>query len=140
MATVNMAYDHPQYTVHHIVSFPEGGAGTVAYARFVAAIACQAFSATYVVTTAGTTTTSGVTSAAFIKISGTTTTTARFLQLSSANTAYVTSTNLVLNTAATGGLALAAGDVLQCTQGTDATAKGMVSYEIGFAPGASVTS
>lgn len=139
MATVNMAYDHPQYTVHSIVSFPEGGAGTVAFARFVAAVACQAFSATYTVTTAGTTTTSGVTSMSFVKVSGTTTTTAKFVQLSSANTAYVTATNVTLS-GSNGGLALAQGDVLQCIQGTDATAKGMVSYEIGFAPGASVTS
>jgi hypothetical protein len=137
MATINMAYDHPQYVVHQNIAMGEGGAN-VPFARFVAAVACQAYTARYTVTTVGSTTASGTTGLAFVKISGTTTTTVGgYVALSSGNTAFVTSTLVSLSTAA-GGLALAAGDILECLPGSDATAKGVVSYEVAVAPLASV--
>src|SRR5258708_25161896 len=137
MATVNMAYDHRQYTVHQNIGMGEGGANLV-FSKVVASVACQAYAARYTVTTAGTTTASATTAIAFVKISGTTTTTAAFVQLSSANTAFDTTTQVLLSTAA-GGLALSAGDILECLPNTDTTAKGVVSYEIAVQPLASVT-
>ena len=138
MATINMAYDHPAYTSRQIYGMGEGGGANVAFAKFIAAVPCFAFSAQYTVTTVGTTTASATTAVAFVKISGTTTTTAKFVQLSSANTAFVTTTNVTLSGSA-GGLALAQGDILECLQNSDATARGCVAYEIGLQPLANVT-
>ena len=138
MATVNMAYDHPQYTAHQFIGMGEGGAN-VPFAKYVASVACQAYTARYTVTTVGTTTQSNTTAIAFVKISGTTTTTAAFVQFSSANTAFVTTTQVALSTTS-GGLALAAGDILEALPSSDTTAKGVVTYEIAVQPLASVTS
>ncbi len=137
MATISQAYDHPSYIVRTVIGMGEGGAN-VAFAKYVANVPCVAYSAQYTVTTVGTTTASATTAVQFVKISGTTTTTAKFVQLSSANTAFVTTTNVLLSTAA-GGLSLAQGDILECLPNSDTTSKGVVSYEIGLAIGANLT-
>jgi hypothetical protein len=114
----------------------EGGGSATTFAKFVAVTACQAFSATYTVTTAGTQTASGGAQLNFVKISGTTTTTATFANIGTTGT-FVTR-NQVLSGSA-GGLSLAQGDILQTVQGTDATLRGAIAYEVAFQPLASVT-
>ena len=138
MATVSMAYDHPTYTARENIAMGEGGGSLVAFAKFVATSACQAYAATYTVSTAGTNTGALQASLSFVKISGTATTTMNTTTLGT-NAAWVTSTTVTLNTAATGGISLAAGDLIQTQQGTDSTLRGVVSYQIAFQPLASVT-
>ena len=137
MATVNMAYDHPQYTAHQVAHFAEQGGSGTTFAKFTAPAAMLAFAYQVTVTTAGTQTASGGAQLNFVKVSGTTTTTATFKNLGTAVGAF-SSTNITLSGSA-GGLALAQGDILQVTQGTDGTLKAVYALEYAFQPLASVT-
>jgi hypothetical protein len=138
MATVSMAYDHPTYTARENIAMGEGGGSLVAFAKFVATSAVQAYAATYTVSTAGTNTGALQASLSFVKVSGTTTTTMATTTVGT-NAAWVTSTTVLLTTASAGGVALAQGDLIQTQQGTDSTLRGVVSYQIAFHPLASVT-
>lgn len=137
MATINMAYDHPQYTVHQNIAMGEGGGSATSFAKFIAVTACQVYSATYACTTAGTQTASGGAQLNFVKISGTTTTTATFVNIGTALGTFTSTTINLLGSA--GGLSLAKGDILMTVQGTEATMRGPISYEVAFQPLASVT-
>jgi hypothetical protein len=137
MATVNMAYDHPQYTAHQVAEFAEQGGSGTTFAKFVAPSAIQAFAYQVTVTTAGTQTASGGAQLNFVKVSGTTTTTTTFKNIGTALQAFQT-TNITLSGSA-GGLSLAQGDLLQVTQGTDATLRAVYALEYAFQPLASVT-
>lgn len=137
MATVNMAYDHPQYTVHQNIAMGEGGGSATTFAKFIAVTACQAYSVQYSVTTAGTQTASGGAQLNFVKVTGTNTTTATFVNV---GTATVGNTRNQVLSGSAGGLALAAGDLLMTVQGTEATLRGVVGYEVAFQPLVSVTS
>lgn len=138
MATVNMAYDHPQYTVHQLAQMAEQGGSATTFAKFVAGSALNVYAVQYTVTTAGTQTASGGAQLNFVKVSGTNTTTAKFVNIGTAVAAFAT-TNILLSGSA-GGIQLAQGDILQTVQGTDATLKGVIAYEYAFQPLASVTS
>jgi hypothetical protein len=138
MANISMAYDHPTYTARENIAMGEGGGSLVTFAKFVATSACQAYAAAYTVSTAGTNTGALQASLSFVKISGTSTTTLATTTLGT-NAAWVTSTTVPLTTASAGGVALAAGDLLQTQQGTDSTMRGVVAYQIAFQPLASVT-
>ena len=136
MATVSMAYDHPSYLARQNIAMGEGGGSATVFARFVASSAMHAFSVTYTVTTAGTQTASGGAQLNFIKISGTSTSTATFENIGTTGT--FVSTNILLSGSA-GGLALAQGDILYTVQGTEATMRGALAYQVAFDPLASVT-
>lgn len=136
MATVNMAYDHPQYTVHQLAEMGEQGGSATTFAKFVAGSALNVYAVQYSVTTAGTQTASGGAQLNFVKVTGTNTTTATF---NNVGTATVGNTRSILLSGSAGGLSMIAGDLLMTVQGTEATLRGVLAYEYAFQPLASVT-
>jgi len=134
MTTKSMAYDHSTYITRTGAALGEaGGAGTTGYAKFVAFTSMLAFNAVLTVTGTGTTTAHTV---SIQKISGTSTTAIGTATLGTS--AVGVTTSIALSTA-TGGLALAQGDILEVYTGSDAAGKVAVTYEVGVAPLASVT-
>ena len=129
MTTKNMAYDSPNGQVHFTLSAGEAGGGAATqYAKFAAWTAMQLYAVQATVTTAGT---AGISTWAFLKINtGGTSTTALFtLQTGTVGAGF----NCLLTTAS-GGLALAAGDIGAIVSGGDATAKVAVSFEGSLTP------
>ena len=129
MATTNFAYDHPAYLQRCTGGGQTtAGNGTVSN-RFAAFTSMRAKSAQVTVITAGTAAGHGVT---ISKLSGTATTSLAAVTLSTS--AIGVTTNLTL-----GNTALAQGDALICSNGTDATGVAAVTYELVATPGANVT-
>lgn len=129
MATVNFAYDHPQYNVHYSSGPVEiGGAANTAYGKWVAFTAMQVYSAQLTVSVAGTNTGARMAVVDCVKISGTSTSTL-YSGTFGTSAAFTTTTNALMTSAA-GGVALAAGDILQFMSGTDATIKSVGSFEV----------
>ena len=129
MATTNFAYDHPAYLQRYTGGGQTtAGNGTVSN-RFAAFTSMRAKSAQVTVITAGTAAGHGVT---ISRLSGTATTSLAAVTLSTS--AIGVTTNLTL-----GNTALAQGDALICSNGTDATGVCAVTYELVATPGANVT-
>ncbi len=124
-----MAYDHPAYRVPALGGgATTAGNGTVS-ARFCAFTAMIAKSAQVTAAVAGT---SAGHTIQISKVSGTATTSLAVTTLGTG--AVGTTTNLLL-----GSTALAQGDQLICSNGTDATGVAVVAYELLVNPGADVT-
>jgi len=134
MATKNMAYDHPAYLARVGAAMGEaGGAATTQYAKFAAFTAMQAFSAQLTVTTAGTATAHGF---QVVKISGTATTA---LGTATLGTSAAGTTQNLLLTNVSGGVALAQGDILAAISLADVVGKAAIAYEHAAQPLANVT-
>lgn len=131
MAQIDVSYDHPLHTGR----VTGGGLSTAGNAgvsvTFAAFTAMKALAAQITVRTAGTSATTGHV-AIVNKVSGTTTTALATATLGTS--AIGTTTRVELSATA-----LAAGDVLVCKNGTDATGVYAVAYEAQITPGASVT-
>lgn len=130
--TAQLQYDHATYLTRQIPCVGANAANTN-HAAFSAALAAVAYSATFTIITAGTS--SG---AVWVinQISGTTTTALATATLSTTAAAGVL--NVALSTK-TGGVALAQGDRLVGTKGADTATVSSLSYELVVAPAASVT-
>lgn len=134
MAVKNLAYDHPAYLARCASPLGEiGGGATTQYAKFVAFTTLQAFSAQLTVTTAGTVAGHGF---QVVKISGTATTA---LGTATLGTSAAGTTQNLLLTSVTGGVALAQGDILAAISLADATGKAAIAYEAGILPLSNVT-
>jgi len=128
MATKNFAYDDPCYRVHFGVSAEAGGAANTQYNKFVAWTAMQLYSISYTTTVVGTAVLSTL---AWFKINtgGTTTNV-----LATLGTSTVGLNFNFAATSASGGVSLAAGDVIAFVSGTDTTMKEVVTWELGLTP------
>lgn len=136
MTQFSKAYDDRQQDMHLSVS---GGATTAGNAansnRFVAFTAMTLYAAQATVLVAGTSATTGA--ALILKVltsTGTTTCGTFTLGSSTASTTF----NLAAS-ATPGGVALAQGDVVFVTNGTDASSVAAVAYEVGFIPASTFT-
>lgn len=130
MATRNMAYDHPAYTVPVTSSDVVGAGATTTFARFAAYTAMVLKSVQVSVATLGT----ASSACTIYKIStNTTTTSLGSYAMSTQPVGYTT--NILI----TAGGTLAQGDSLYVVTGADATARQVVAYELNIVPGASVT-
>ena len=130
MATRNMAYDHPAYTVPVTSSDVVGAGATTTYARFAAYTAMGLKSVQVSVATLGT---ASAACTIYKLSSGTTTTSLGAYAMSTS--AVGTTTNILI----TAGGTMAQGDSLYVITGADATARQVVAYELNIVPGASVT-
>ena len=134
MAVKNLAYDHVAYLARCATPMGEiGGGATTQYAKFCAFTTLQAYSAQLTVTTVGTTTAHGF---QVVKISGTATTA---LGTATLGTSAVGTTQNLLLTNVSGGVALAQGDILAAISLADAAGKAAVAYEHGILPLSNVT-
>lgn len=131
MAQIDVAYDHPVYTSRETYSLKTTAGANTVNDVFVAFTNMRALAAQINVRVAGTSATTGH-AAIFAKVSGTTTTAITTVAL---NTTVIGSTTRV-ELATT---SLAAGDLLVCKNGTDATGVSVVAVEAAVIPGSSVT-
>jgi hypothetical protein len=136
MTTKTLAYDHPVYLVRQ--ALPGGvnvaGSGDNTTVVNVPFSGSTVFSATFTVTTAGTSTANNLFTVS--KTSGTTTTVLGTATLGTATAGSVV--NIALSATA-GGVALLQGDRLFATSGTDVVGVAVVTYELGIAPFGAIT-
>lgn len=130
MAIANFAYDHPAYLTRLCAGSQTTPGNTTVSNRFVAYTDMVARSAQVTVIVAGTSATTGHV-ITVNRVSGTATTALATATLGTSGTTV--STNLDL-----GNTALAAGDLLVCRNGTDATGAAAVSYELSIRSGANL--
>lgn len=132
MAQINMAYDHPAYTIHNFSVLPRAAAGASGVSgRFTACTSMLVKSISSQVITSGTSTTHVMRSVVF-RNGGTSTETSVLYTLGSAalSTGY--------GSAQVSTLTLTAGDAVAVMGGTDATMVSEHTLEVVILPGANV--
>lgn len=131
MAQIDASYDHPVYTSRETYSLKTTAGANTVNDVFAAFTSMRALAAQTTIRTAGTSATTGHV-AIYAKVSGTTTTAITTVTLGTSTIG--TTTRVELSTTS-----MAAGDLLVCKNGTDATGVSVVTVEAVVIPGASVT-
>lgn len=131
MAQTDLAYDHPIYTAREAFSIKTTAGANAVNDVFAAFTTMRALAAQITVRVAGTSASSGH-AAIFAKVNGTTTTAITTVALATSTLGLTTRVELSTTS-------LAAGDLLVCKNGTDATGVSLVTVEVQVTPGASVT-
>lgn len=131
MAQIDTAYDHPVIVGRQSYSLKTTAGANTVNDVFAAFTTMRALAAQINVRVAGTSASTGH-AAIFAKVSGTTTTAITTVAL--ATSTIGTTTRVELSTTS-----MAAGDLLVCKNGTDATGVSVVTIEAALIPGASVT-
>ena len=132
MTTKSMAYDHAAYLIRYGVTSGVNTANT-SFPDAAAFTGMLALSATFTIVTAGTSATNNW---VINKVSGTTTTALATATLGTSVAGTVV--NVPLSTAS-GGVALAQGDLLFAAKGTDTVVVSALVYEVALQPLANVT-